>query len=193
LPYQGKMLVIEKQGDKYTFTIKGGAELPAADAQLLDREFNRHKDGKTEYNRLLLPKDAVKVNEPWTLDMATVLKPLQETGEMGFDPAKASGTGKLTKVTKKDDKTFGELHYAMKVPLTTLGKDKDKLDLLEGSHVNFDVTHDLCIDGTADLETRTIKEDLLAKARIALPTGGTGDFTLTLSKEVREVRKELPK
>lgn len=193
LPYQGKTLVIEKRDDRYTFTIKGGAELPAADAQRLDQEFNRHKDGKAETRRLLMPKDAVKVNEPWALDMPAVLKPLQEIGELGFDAAKASGTGKLIKVYKKDGKTFGELHYAVKVPLTTLGKDKEKLDLLDGSRVHFDVTHDLCIDGSADLETRTIKEDLLATARVALPAGGTGEYTLTLSKEVREARKQLPK
>ena len=51
LPYQGKTLVIERKGDKYTFTIKGGTGLPATDAALLEREFNRHKEGKTEYQQ----------------------------------------------------------------------------------------------------------------------------------------------
>jgi hypothetical protein len=193
LPYQGKTVVIEKQGDKYTFTMKGGAELPAADAQLLDKEFNRHTDSRVENERKLLPKDAVKVNEAWTLDMAAVLKPLEKGGEMSFDAAKASGTGKLTKVYKKDDKTFGEMHYLLKTPLLTLGKDKEKLELLDGSYANFDVSLDVCIDGSMLSEVRGVKKELQAKARVPLPTGGTGDWTLTVTSEVREVRKELAK
>jgi hypothetical protein len=67
------------------------------------------------------------------------------------------------------------------------------LDLLDGSFATFDVLAELCIDGSANIETRRIKNDLLGKARVPLPAGARGDLTLTVSSELREVRKELPK
>jgi hypothetical protein len=192
LPYHDKTVVIEKKGERYTFSYKGGKELPPEDSPLLDLEFNRTPADRGALDRPPPPPGAVKVDEGWKLDLAALLKPLEKGGDLGFDVAKATGTGKLLKVYKKDDKTFGELRYTVKVPLTSFGQGKQKLSVKEGSSATFEVTQDVCIDGTSDAGVLRSKAELTAKGTLPTPQGD-GDLTLTVVREVQETRKELKK
>jgi hypothetical protein len=191
LPYRDKTVVIEKKGDRYTFTYKGGAELKG-EAQLLDLEFNRTPADRGELDRPPPPPRAVKVDEEWKLDLDALLKPLEKGADLGFDAAKATGTGKLLKVYKKDDKTFGELRYTVKVPLTSFGQGKLKMTVKDGSTATFEVRQDVCIDGTSDAGVVRSKTELTAKGMVPTPQGD-GELTLTVLREVQETRKDVPK
>jgi hypothetical protein len=192
LPFQGKTVVIEKKGERFVFTIKNGGPVEGAAAQSLDKEFNRTAEDRAELDKLaLLPSEPVKPDAEWKLDLATILKPLEKSGELVFDRSKATGTGKLVKVYEKDKRTFGEMKFAVKIPLTAFGKDK-KLNLTDGSVATFDVTMDRCIDGSANTGTVKNKSEFVAKATVPTPQGD-GDFTLTVTRDEQETRKELPK
>jgi hypothetical protein len=191
LTYHDKTVVIEKKGDRYTFTYKGAKELQPGEAQFLDKEFNSTPAERGELGKLPVPPGAVKVDEEWKLDLPMLLEPL-EKGDAGFDPAKATGTGKLVKVYKKDDKTFGELRYAVKVPLTSFGQGKQKMSVKDGSSASYEVTQDVCIDSTADSGVVRSKMELSAKGTVPTPQGD-GDFTVTMLHEVQETRKDLKK
>jgi hypothetical protein len=192
LPFKDKTVVIEKKGERYTFTYKGGKALSPVEAQFLELEFNRTAAERGEVARPTPPTGSVEVDKEWKLDAAEMLKPLEKGGELSFDTAKATGTGRLAKVYKKDDKTFGELRYTVKVPLRSFGQGTAKLNLKAGSSATFDVTQDVCIDGTADTGVLRTKTELSAKGTLPTPQGD-GDLTLTILRETQETRKEVPK
>src|SRR5262249_32225103 len=54
LPLAGKTVVVEKKGDKFTFTYKGGEEVKGEDAEGLNKEFNKNSQGD-DLEKLLLP------------------------------------------------------------------------------------------------------------------------------------------
>jgi hypothetical protein len=190
LPYSGKTVVIEKKGDKYTFTIKGGAELKGPAAQSLDQEFNNKSADSADLEKLLLPKGAVKPNDEWKLDMAAILKGMKDES-MDADVAKATGTGKLVKVYQKDGKPFGEMRFTMTVPLKSAGKGDEKVTFKEGGKTTFDVSMDACIDGTLNTGQSKAKMQLSGSGPAAKPEGATVAISITL--ETQETRKELPK
>src|SRR5262249_25527067 len=102
-PLQGKTVVIEKKGDKCTFTYKGGEEVTGEAAADLNKEFNKnaHED---DLDKLLMPKNAVKPGDEWKIDMNAVAKYFAAGEDIDVDGDKSTGTGKLLKVYKKDGK-----------------------------------------------------------------------------------------
>src|SRR5262249_50246140 len=101
--YQGKTVLIEKKDGKYHFSIEGGDEVKAEEAQELNKEFNKEMDVDKDWTQLMLPKKAVKVNESWKIDGAVFAKDLEKEfgGAMQIDAAKMVATGKLLKAHKK--------------------------------------------------------------------------------------------
>jgi hypothetical protein len=152
LPYQGKTLLIEKKKDgKYHFQIEGGDELKEADAKLLNKEFNQStKEEKFDLEKFLLPKKPVKMGDTWKIEMEPVVKDFTDNSKIEVDTAKATGTGKVVKVYKKDGVQYGELKFDLELPIKALppGPDGKALPLEQGAKAKMDVTLDVCIDGS---------------------------------------------
>lgn len=147
-PYEGKTIVIAHKDGRYRFKIEGGADLDGDDAAALEKEFNKNKDDKTGLNRLLLPRQAVKVGEAWKVPVEAFVQMLEKTGGMTFDGDKATGTGKLLRVYKAEGRRYGVLDFRLELPLKSLKLEKDLAKVDEGARITLAVTLDLCIDGT---------------------------------------------
>lgn len=171
LPYDGKTIVIEKKGDKYTFTYKGGKELTAMEAETLVKEFKDKKDDDKDMDKLLLPSGPVKVGDTWKIDTKELLKDFEKDAGIEGDLAKATGTGKLVKAYKKDGKQYGEVSVTVDIPLKSVGKDNDKLTFTQGK-MTIVLTFDGCIDGTAGDGKAKIKMTMAGKATHPMLPGG---------------------
>jgi hypothetical protein len=147
LGFEGKTVVIEEKDGQYGFKVKGGAELAGEDAAPLDREFNKDKDDKSGLDKLLMPKQAVKVGETWKIPVEFLIK-IFEKGETKFDADKATGTGKLLRVYKRGGKQFGVFDFRAELPLKVLDLEKKPFKVEAGSKITFGVTLDACIDGS---------------------------------------------
>ncbi len=192
LPYSGKTVVIEKKDGKFHFTVDG-KELAEADAATLAKEFERDGDDKNDLEKALLPKDPVKLNDSWKVDMGPVVKEIAKSGELELDADKAKGTGTLLKAYKKDDKQFGELKLVLTLPIKSLGKGDMKIVAAQGSVAVAEMNMDVCIDGTSNTAAIKGGMKLDAKGSIADPQGGKLSVTMSVQTKSEETRKELPK
>jgi hypothetical protein len=155
LPYDGKTVVIEQIDGNYTFKIKGGEELTGADAASLNSEFNKqHNDS---IDRLLMPKNAVKVGDEWKIDMKEVARQFGGGNEVELDGEKATGSGKLLKVYTKDGKQFGEIQIKLEMPIKSIGQAPASFEAGQGSKMTLTGTLDACIDGTSHAGTMKAK------------------------------------
>jgi hypothetical protein len=193
LPYQGKTVVIEKKEGKFHFSYEGGKELTKEEAQTLDQEFNRRVSDDVNFEKLLLPGRPVKVNETWKIDMGPIAKEMAADAQMELDAAKATGTGILKKVYKKDGRQYGEMAFKLEVPIKSVGAGPKKIAAQDGSKGVLEFTMDACIDGSAasGVLKGVVKFDLTAK--LPLSGGDTGTLTVHSEGVNQETHKELPK
>lgn len=103
---QGKIVNIEKKGKNYEFTSKG-KKLDAAESFHLQKEFGRETKAKVED---MLPKTAVKVGEPWTVDPAS-LKSMMSSFPFPIDTSKSKLTGTLTGFYTKNVQQWGTITF----------------------------------------------------------------------------------
>jgi hypothetical protein len=176
LSYHGKTVVIEKKGDKYTFTVDG-QELDEEDAEELDEEFNQ--DDIPLDNSDFLPDKPVKLNETWTVDAAKVAKAFEAGGPLGLDAKATRITGKLTKVYTKDGRRFGTLDLDITLGVKELRVDGQEIAMKPGSTIRATMTLDVCIDGSA--HTGTEKGTMTFDLKGDIPNGslavtGTAKF-----------------
>ncbi|MBY0461190.1 MAG: hypothetical protein K2V38_28030, partial [Gemmataceae bacterium] len=117
LGYEGKTVMIEKKGAKYEFTA-AGQPVTGFDAIELEGEF-RQAD-KRPALQVLLPKQPVKIGEPWAIEASAVQSFL---GGMPFvvDPAKSKATGKLTKAHQQDGRAWGAVAFDFDLAVTGEG------------------------------------------------------------------------
>jgi hypothetical protein len=142
LDLAGKTVVVEKTGDGYTITVDGKEPTgPAAD--VLKKEFAKEKQVADED---MLPKEPVKVGGTWKIDLGPLAK--DAAGELEFDLAKSTGTGKLVKVYDKGGRKFGVMEITLDLALTKAGPAGQQLDLKAGSKMTMTGTVDACIDGS---------------------------------------------
>jgi hypothetical protein len=151
LSYQGKTVTIEKDAKKgsgpgfgrYKIAVDG-KQLDFAEAFEIENEFRDDRKG----NELegLLPKQAVKVGESWTVE-PEALKGL--TGGMGpgLDKSKSKFTCKLTRAYTTDGKQWGTLSFDfdMVVDVTAASKGKET----GSGTAKISGTLDSVIDGSA--------------------------------------------
>lgn len=96
MPIEGRTVLIEKKGDKYTFTVDGAA-LTGESLNLLNVDFNK-PDGKLSQD-FFLPKKPVKPGETWKIDAAGIIKSLSASG-FAMDESKTTATSTLKKAYK---------------------------------------------------------------------------------------------
>jgi hypothetical protein len=189
LPYQGKTVLIEKKGEKYQFQMEGGEELTGAGAEFLEKEFNRNKSD-LDWNKLLIPKKPVKVQESWALDTDAFCKDLEETNSVEINGAKSKAVAKLVKAYKQSGRQFGIIDVHLEFPILALKMGEMKISLDQGARFVADVTLDACIDGSVNG----------GDVRLALHMEGQGElaqgemkFKVTFKADMKgqETQKEL--
>src|SRR5262249_26891361 len=141
----------EKKDGKYHFQIEDGKELTGKDVEHLDREFNKERDTQLDFNRLILPKKAVRVKESWAIDVAALAKDLEKLTYLEIDAGKSSAKGKLIRVYRKGGRLFGVLEMNMVITGKAIKMQELKIDLKPPCKLNLKVTLDVCIDGSRDL------------------------------------------
>jgi hypothetical protein len=187
LPFAGKSVLIEKKGEKYTFSMDGMALTSSAApedmaARVLTAEFNLSR--KQDPQALLLPNKPVKPGDTWKLDTDKVIRTFLSPGPKP-DKTKLEATGKLVKVYKVGDAQFGafELKVIAPIPEQTKVPNKEQEGLL-----SVTLTAELCIDGT----TRAGKITIVQKVKynvngvdvvLALETNTTETRTMELVKK----------
>ncbi len=190
LPYQGKTVLIEKTGGKYTFRIEGGDELTGDDAKQLNKEFNKSKLDDAAMEKLLLPHKAVKVGETWKLDTAAINKALEGEGGLGLHPEKTVGTGKLTRAYKKGGHQFGVIAVHLDLAPKSFGEGGKSLEAEPGAKVVLEFVLDVCIDGSsaagAATSTATISAEML------FPDRNQPKFRITFSGKENSKHKDTP-
>lgn len=185
--YAGQTLLIEKKGEKYTFTIKG-EPLDADDAKELDRSFNpKGYDPQTED---FLPDGPVKVGAGWTVPTAKSEKVFKSLGEeqMKLDAKKSSITGKLLKAYKKDGVQYGVLEFTFTVVITEIDVGGEFVKAKDGSKMVIKGTSDTCIDGTLEFEDSNLEVSLDITAEVP-----NGSLTLSSKSTGRETARPAKK
>jgi hypothetical protein len=182
LPIEGKTVLIEKKGDKYSFTIDGKA-VEGDSLKLLEEEFNRPKKG--DVRDVMFPKTPVKPGDTWKIPPDELVKELGEEG-LVLDKNKVTAGGTLVKAYKKDGKQFGVIEIVVEGPVTSLG-EKVPLTLKEGKMV-VKFTGEGCIDGSSPTGT--------TNAQMTFGISGTAmgaDIKVVVEGTEKRTQQELPK
>jgi hypothetical protein len=187
LPYQGKTVVIEKKDGKFRFTVDG-KELPEADAAVLAKEFAKQSDDQTEIEKAILPKNPVKLNDSWKVDMAPLVKDAAKGGDMELDAARCKGTGTLLKAYKKDNKQYGEMKVVLTLGIKSLGKGEEKITAKDGAVATMELHLDACIDGSVNNGISKMVMDMDVKG-----SAGGVQLSIVLQTKGEETRTELAK
>ena len=184
-PVVGKTIVAEKKAGKYTFAFKGGDDLAGPFADALVKEFSRKGETDNEFEKLMLPKTAVKPGEKWALDMAPVVKDLGKGGEVEVVAAGAIGVGRLVETYLKDGRQFGKMEYRLEVPIKALGKGTGQVKFLDGAKISIDMSMDMCIDGT--LEVGTMRSRISTAGNATLPKVPGAIATLNIVNDLVQI------
>src|SRR5262245_24757014 len=182
LDVEGKTVLIEKAGDKYTFTV-GGKPVSAEAEKLLGDEFNR-VDMKDPVEAMS-PKTPVKPGDTWKIDV-TDLRKMMGSAAPEFDKDKVTATGKLVKTYQQDGRQYGVMEFAVEAPITGLGP-KSAFALKEGKLV-VTMTADGCIDGTSPAG----KTQTGLKFTVAGASGGV-DVKVEVDLKGNRIYELLPK
>ena len=178
----GKPILIEKAGDKYTFTV-GNAPLAGTLAEVLDQAYNK-ADGPTAKD--MFPTTPVKPGEPWKMDAKKGLAALADD-KFTIDLDKATLDGKLVKAYQKDGAGYGVIEMQAALPITGLGP-KNPLTVKPGSVMTMAVTGDGCIDGS------TATGDTATKLRIKIEATTMGvDLSIVADVDQKKTSVQLPK
>ncbi len=187
----GKTVVAELQGDDFALSIEGGGKLNDEANHLLKEELrDEYLDEEYDFDRLYLPAKPVRVGETWSCDIQALAKVIEKQEGFKIDVAKAKGTGKLVKVSKKDGHTFGELEITVDLPVRQFADlDGDEVKPHEGSKSKMLYSYAGCIDGSVDEGVMTITAEETIKYDMQKMKGTTFQLS-NKGKSVTE-RKEL--
>jgi len=143
LGLDGKIVLIEKKDDAYTYTVDG-KDVSGEAADMLKKEFATKKSSSEDD---FLPNKPVKVGDTWIVDVAKIAPELAEGG-MVIDEKASKATGKLVKIYDKAGAKFGVLEIEMDLVVSKL-KAAQEIPLKEGSKLMIKITMDGCVDGTS--------------------------------------------
>jgi tetratricopeptide (TPR) repeat protein len=190
LPYQGKTVLIEKKGERYQFQIEGGEELTGNDAEFLEKEFNRKKGDELDFEKILIPKKPVRVQESWELDTDALCKDLEKASNVEVDRARSKAIAKLVKAYQQSGRQFGiiDVHLEFQIKAVKMGEVKISLD--PAVPYVADATMDACIDGSLNGGALKFTIHLDGQGELAQ---GEMKFKLTFKTNIngQETQKEL--
>ena len=144
LPLDGRTVVVEKTGEKFTFTQADGTALAGKAAADLEQEFNK----KGNFGDNIFPRTAVKPGDSWDLTEKFLAEMDTPDNPFVIAPKGAAVTGKLLKTTTKGATTFGDVEVIADLPLTEL-RGKLPLKLNPGSSWKIDMKAAGAMDGTS--------------------------------------------
>jgi hypothetical protein len=186
--FEKRTIYIRSEGRKFRFTYEGDLPLDAEAAAPLDREFNGGDEKFLLTN--LLPAKPVPVGADWTFDMGPPIKDFVRTGRFAVDKAWATGTGHLSKATPTGGAQYGQIHLRMDIPITAMAvTGKERIPVLSGSRATFELSLDLCIDGSLPNATFIGTCDVKSSADLPQPGGLPGRVTFQQKCDSRNVRK----
>jgi len=113
-PYQGRTVVFERSGDKWSVEAEGKPELEQDDLKDVSAEINRSE----KPDDALYPKKAVKVGDKWALEGKEVAKVFED---LKMDPDTVKASGKLVKAYKKGGQQWGQIEYVINFTSTEVG------------------------------------------------------------------------
>ena len=186
--YTGKRVLIEKKGNKYTFSIEGNP-LGAKSAPELAKEFSDKKASQPK-DEEFLPDGPVKVGGGWQVPAAKSEKMFKMLGEdsMKFDAKKSTITGKLLKAYKKDGVQYGVIELTFTVFVTEMDIGGQFVKTAPVSKMVIKGTVDTCIDGTVDSEDTKLNVTIDIKADI--PNGSIVIQSTTTGVEKEKASKK---
>jgi hypothetical protein len=145
LPLDGKTVVIEKKGDKYTFTYDDGKSVDGKPLETLDKEFNKPDEDDEIEN--FIPRRPLKVGETWTMDKEKLVRAMtKEKDPFEIDKKKVIGTGKLADAYTFGGHQYGVFDLMVEFPLTAM-TGAEKIPLKPGSKLAIHITGDGNADG----------------------------------------------
>jgi hypothetical protein len=167
----------------------GGRAMRDDESADLDREFNVG-DEKFRVGSLI-PDKGAPVGKPWKIEMAPLLADLQRSKKYLVQADRARGDGELHMTTPLGGAQFALMTCKLQVPLLAMAFNPGEAPrpLADGAKATFDLSLDLCVDGSEPTATLVGKGKVHAKAAVPLGAAGVGELTLTLENETREVRK----
>jgi hypothetical protein len=174
--YEGRTVLFEKKGDKFTVTAEGDKPLSKEDLEELARKAN---DVDSSRDEIFLPGKAVKVGDTWTVKGEDLVKTLGKAGNL--DPKNSSAEGKLAKVYKKDGHQFGVIEMTLKLaPGATPGIKYEKTPVVE-----MKITLDAAIDGSTTAGVMSMSGGMAAKG-----TAEAGGKTFTVDTSIEMSGKQ---
>ena len=185
LPLEGKTVLIEKKGDKYTFTADDKA-VEGESLKVLDAEFN--KSEKESDREVMFPASPVKPGDSWKIDSTKMAKELSKDFEL--DPAKLVAGGKLVKAYQKGGKQFGVIELTVAASLSGLGA-KSGLKLKGDAMSSMSLT--LSGDGVIDGSSSEGKSRSVVKFNVAATADGGVDLKIDATVIEDRTVEALPK
>ncbi len=185
LPYEGKIVLIEKKGDKYRFTING-EKLDPEDVPDLDKEFNKKDGVESPETEDFLPTKPVKLNETWKIDIAKLAKSFGSETPFELDEDASKASGKLVKAYKKDGKQFGVVEIRIDFAPTAFKAGGDSIPLKKGSKLGLLITIDACIDGTVGDGEAKMSANIFVEGEIP-----NGSLKLVSESKLTETGREI--
>jgi len=196
LPWQGKTVLIEKQKDRYRFSLEGGQELTAEEAGPLADEFQSTTGPTSKFTDLVPADKAVRVKDNHDIDPKVLLKVYGSVSDAGIkiDAAKAKGSWKLTRAYKKDGRQFGVIELHVELPLREMKwshpKAAEKLVMRPGAKMTLHGVIDGCIDGSAATATSKLDMEINGSALAPSPDNPQFELILSIKTSTKETTEE---
>jgi hypothetical protein len=187
---EGRTVVAELKDEQYALSIKGGGKILDGAIEMLKEELREWYLEKEEDLLRVLPGKAVRVGETWSCNVKAIAEDSDKLDGFKIDVAKAKGTGKLLKASKKDGRTFGEFEIALDLPVREFTDfDGVQVKVQEGSKCKMTYSYVGCIDGSLDEGVETSTTEVILKYSPPNMKGATSQFshntkTVTERKEV---------
>lgn len=186
LPLHGKTVVIEKKGDKYTFTYADGKAVEGKAREELDKELNKKDDDDLDD---FIPKRPLKPGESWKMDAEKLVKSFNKDEEaFVVDTKKASGTGKLLEAYTFGGHKYGVYDLRIEFPITELG-GANKVPLKAGSKMTMHIVGEGNVDGKEPDGAITMRMTL----RVSFEANGVEGHIKSEGVSVRATEKLPPR
>jgi hypothetical protein len=140
----GLVVIAEKKGEKYAFTLAGGGAPDAKALAELDKSLNKKGSAEEDF----FPKGAVKPGDSWDLTEKLLKEAVDEATQFGFDKEKSKATAKLLATSRKGGMLFGDLSVTADLPMTEL-RGKQPIKLNPGSRMSLEMTGSGVLDGSS--------------------------------------------